>query len=147
MDNSKQNDIFALSVVKPDLSTKDMDLAGYTPDNTQLLSKDQYKNSEFAKKSFTDQTGNFNDKQFDEYYDKAASLYNDLSTTKYKDRIKNEIEYDPLSIYAPVGAKKRDIDFTITKVANPYHMREGISSNAMDESEFSVRELAQTNKV
>ena len=44
MDNSKQNDIFALSVVKPDLSTKDMDLAGYTTDNTKLLSKDQYKN-------------------------------------------------------------------------------------------------------
>ena len=145
MDIKKPNDIFVAVLEKPDVNTFDLAKSNFIPDNTQLLSADEYKQSDNVKKMFTDETGTFNENMFKQAYSKAALLYNDLDNDTI---LANALEWDPYDFTAPKDSKKVDIAPTILKDVNPFkntYSRTGI--NSVDVSDLSFRELAQGAKI
>lgn len=145
MDIKKPNDIFVAVLEKPDVNTFDLAKSNFIPDNTQLLSEDEYKQSDNVKKMFTDETGTFNENMFKQAYSKAALLYNDLDNDTI---LANALEWDPYDFTAPKDSKKVDVAPTILKDVNPFkntYSRTGI--NSVDVSDLSFRELAQEAKI
>lgn len=145
MDIQKPNDIFVTSTLVPDLNIHDLLKSNIVADNTALLDKDSYKNTEFVKKEYTNDQGVFDDIKFNAAYDKAASLYTDLSNTNY---LKNNIEYDPYDFYRPIDSKVKHPSLIIEKDINPYkniYGRTGFDS--IDKGELSVRELSQKSNI
>ena len=64
----KPNDIFVSVLTDPSASITNLMASGLNVDNTGLLSPEQYKQSDFVKKQFTDQNGKFQDDKFNQAY-------------------------------------------------------------------------------
>ena len=56
----KQNDWLVAGLLNPEFNTSDFLISGLTPDNTQLLTAEQYKKSSFVRDRFTED-GVFNE--------------------------------------------------------------------------------------
>ena len=97
MEETKRNDFFATLINNPDLTIKDLKDNDITPDNSSLLSKDEYKNMEAVKNcsEFLDDNGNFDDNKFDEYYKSAQILYNNYDQVELLQKLSKEQLYDP----------------------------------------------------
>lgn len=144
----KPNDIFVSTVLNPESSLLELSQAGVTPDNTGFLSIDDYKNTNFVKKSFTDDKGNFNNDAFQKAYVMAADNYKALTDKSYVKNLEKNVEYNPNSRFKPVGAKEQDLSVGLQLVKNPYHTKKGISSMYGETpSNLSIRELAQDSKI
>lgn len=142
---NKPNDIFAAILQKPNADIYDLAASNMTPANTQLLTIDDYKKSSKVQQMFTDDKGVFDDMKFKQAYASAAKLYNDLDTDN---TLAKSLEYDPLDFTAPVDAKTIDVRPIATKEFNPFktlYGRTGVYS--VDQSDLSLRELAQQGKV
>lgn len=146
MEIQKPNDIFTAVLMKPDVNEFDLTKSNVLPDNTQLLAPEDYKKLPKVQELFTNPTnGKFDDIKFNTDYSKAAQLYTDMASNK---TLFKALEYDPMDFTAPIGSKKIDVRPTITKDINPFkelYSRTGI--NSIDESDLSMRELAQQGKV
>lgn len=146
MENIKKpNDLFAAVLQLPDVNLFDLAKSDISTDNTQLLSKDYYKNNSNVKKLFEDERGKFNEVAFDNAYNRAALLYNDLGNDE---QLVKMLEWDPYDFTAPIGGKEFDIRPTITRDINPYkNLYSRSSINSIDTNDLSLRELAQTGKI
>ena len=147
-DNFKENDIFVSALINPDANINDLVHGGLNESNTQLLTPEHYKTSEFVKQAFTDKDGNFDESLFNTAYNHAAYLYQNLTDLNTSENIQQFVEYNPNDIYAPIEAKKATPTYEISRIANPYEQIEGIRSlfGTVD-SEKSIRELAQKSKI
>ena len=76
---NKQNDYFAASINRPDLSIDQMYAVGLTPSNTGLKDKDYYKDIKQVRDKFTDQNGKFNEEAYNVYYDGLQRSYNEFA--------------------------------------------------------------------
>ena len=144
----RENDIFVSTLLNPEANINDLIQGGVTANNTQLLTPEQYKDLDFIKKQFSDKKDNFDEELFNRVYEAAAAKFNDLATVQsYKD-LEKLGTYNPNDIYTPFGAKQEAKGATISRVRNPFEQTTGIRSlfGAQD-SEKSVRELAQKNKI
>lgn len=143
----KQNDWLVASLNNPNFTPQDFkDVSGMTLDNTQFLSKDDYKKSSFVRnqKVFQDNDGKFSEDKFDSYYNNIASTFNVFST---EDEVDN-YQYSIWDINRPSEGKIKDINFNISSVSNPEHLRIGIEGiNKVTTSDKSRRELAQNSKI
>lgn len=145
MENKKPNDIFVALLQKPDLNVIDLTQSNFVPDNTQLLSLEDYKQSNNVIKAFTSEDGKLNTEALDNAYLKAISLYNELGNDKV---LANALTWDPYDFTAPINSKKTNVSTKITKDINPYknlYGRTGI--NSIDTNDLSLRELAQQSKI
>lgn len=146
-DNFKENDIFVSTLFNPESNTNDLAQAGLNTTNTQFLSADDYKTSEFVKKAFTNQEGKFDEEAFSKAYMAAAYKYNDLAFQNTAQGIK-DLEYNSTDIYAPAGAKTKTPSYTIERITNPYESITGLRSLfGTAESNKSTRELAQKSAI
>lgn len=146
--NLKENDILVSTLLNPTANINDLIHAGINSDNTQLLSPDEYKSSDFIKKAFTGDDNKFNEEAFTKAYMMAAKAYSDLNSKTIVDDLKQFIEYNQKDIYAPTNAKFKTPTYNISRVSNPYESITGIDSLfGTAESHKSVRELAQKNKI
>jgi hypothetical protein len=142
---NKPNDLFVAVLELPDVNLFDLSKSEINTDNTQLLSKDYYKNNPNIQKLFKDDTGKFNDVAFDNAYNRASLLYNDLGNDE---QLAKMLQWDPYDFTAPAQGRHFDIRPVITKDVNPYknyYSRTGI--NSIDTNDLSLRELAQTGKI
>ena len=117
----KQNDIFAAVLQLPDANVYDLVNSEMNPENTQLLDKDFYKNSEIVKNTFVDSNNKFDEIAVDNAYNKAFSLYNEVI---------NDEQYNVIP--------------SLTKDINPFkneYSRDSIGS--ITPSKLSIREIAQ----
>lgn len=67
----KTNDWIVATLNNPDYTSQDFHvLAGMNLDNTQMLSEEQYKKSNFIlnNDAFKDANGNFSEQKFDDFY-------------------------------------------------------------------------------
>ena len=71
----KEKDWLVANLNNPDFSYSQFKEAGLTMDNTQLLSKQEYKNSKYIQDKFTDENGKFNEVAFDKVYDTVSKTY------------------------------------------------------------------------
>lgn len=147
-DIQQPNDIFVATVSDPNASTMQLYQSGITGSNTQLLSLDQYKQTPFVQKQFTDAQGNFNDKAFTTAYTIAASKYKEITDKDYMKNLTSQIEYSPLDTNRPIGAKVIDITPQLEKTPNPYMQRRGLEGlYSVSDPTYTMKEIAQRNYI
>ena len=147
MEITRPNDIFVATVNNPHATTYDLMTLDLTPENTGLLSKDDYKKSKFAQENFKTEDGKFDDVAFDEAFKAASNHYAQMSNKEFLTSL-NEVEYSPFDVTRPFNAKTFKVNVEYSKEFNPFqtsYSRTGI--NSITESPLSMRELAQQSKV
>ena len=55
--NLRENDIFVFTLLNPQANVNDLVNSGVNANNTQLLTPEDYKSSDFVKKQFTKEDG------------------------------------------------------------------------------------------
>lgn len=145
MEITKPNDIFVTSTLAPSVNVYDLLKSDITPDNTSFFDKDTYKNTEFAKKAFKDDNGNFDELKFNDAYLKASNLYTELSNDKL---LRKNLEWDAYDFMRPIDSKTKKESIAITKDINPYKDLYGRTAlHSIDKGKFSLRELAQKSQI
>lgn len=143
----KPNDMFVATVSNVNASTLDLVANDINFDNTQFLSKEEYKDTPFVQKMFT-KDDVFDEALFDQFYNLASEKYKELSDKKSYDSLEDFIEYDPFSASAPVGSKRRTPFVSYEKQINPRQQKIGIENfNTWSKSDKSLKELAQSHKI
>lgn len=151
MENNDINkaDWLKAGLLSPNNTLGDFKLEGLTPQNTQLLSPEEYKEKDFIKETFVDAEGKFNNKMFETYYEQQKETYNNFAKDEYDDKVLNSdyfAEYDP---FAPKDAKRGPTTgFKVKKIHNPLGNSMGTDTyGTISSPEFSIREIAQTQKI
>jgi hypothetical protein len=147
MEITKPNDIFVASLNNPNATTYDLMSSNLTPDNTSFFSKDDYKQSKFVQDKFIGQDGKFDEIAFNNAYNIAGAHYQQMSDSEYLKGL-NQISYSPFDVTRPKDAKTFKVSVEFDKDFNPFqqtYSRTGI--NSVNESNLSLREIAQQNKV
>ena len=143
----KQYDIFATLLQNTQAKPEDLITSGLSPDNTELRTKDEYKNSELIKTQFTDINGKFDESGFDSFYDIANTYYQSMSDTAYLEQALT-VPDSPLNINRKIGSKTYDTDTKFMPDFNPDKNSYNLTHfGSIDPNELSKRELAQRNKV
>ena len=144
---TKPNDMLVAKINNPMSSTYDFLSAKLTPQNTSLLSPDEYKQTQFVKDAFRTEDGQFDDIAFNEAYKSAAYNYQEMADDQYLANL-DEMDYSPFDVTRPKFAKTYNVSVEYDKDFNPYkrlYSRSGI--NSIDDNPLSVREIAQLGKV
>ena len=77
----KENDWIITRLNNPDFTPAQLSAAGVTPDNTGLLTADQYKKSPVIQEAFKNsETGKFDEAKFNTFYNAQAQDYNNFAT-------------------------------------------------------------------
>ena len=149
MSNTSKNDWLVASLTKPEYTLGDYEQLGLTPENTHLLSEKDYKANQQIQRLFTNQeTGKFDDKQFKQYYDVAKQTFNDFAKKEYDTTILNENFFFKNNMFVSDDAKRFKNTINISKVKNPFNKTSGIEGfNTKTDSDLSIREIAQTQKL
>ena len=137
----KENDWIVAGLNNPDTSTSEFLISGLNIDNTQLLTPEQYKRSNFIKNKFTED-GKFNEDAFNDFYKKRASEFNRLQNLDVQDTFL----YNPLDPRAAKGNKNVNspkYDYEI--VANPG--KQILFFGDTYQNNLSQREQAQKNRI
>lgn len=144
---TKPNDIFVAAVSNPEATTYDLMSSGIKGENTSLFSKDDYKNTAFVQERFTDDSGKFNDKAFNDAYTVAQHKFYELTSDQYAQDL-DKIVYSPFDITRPSEAKTFDATAIVHKEFNTFKELHGWTGiDSIDENPLSLREIAQLNKV
>ena len=64
----KPNDMFLATINNPNAKTYDFINNNVTSENTQILSKDDYRHKDTIQAQFTNEEGKFDDVMFDNFY-------------------------------------------------------------------------------
>ena len=136
----KQNDWLVAGLLNPEFNTSDFLISGLTPDNTQLLTAEQYKKSSFVRDKFTE-NGVFNEQAFDDFYRSRAAEFGRLQSMDVKDTF----VYSPFDTKAKLDSNIQSPQYSIDIVANP--TREVDVLGTTHDNGFSQRELAQQSKI
>lgn len=143
---NKQNDWLATLLYQPNLSIEDLNSLGITPDNTELKSRDDYKSLSAIQDAFKTDSGNFDEKAFNNFYDSALLAYNQYADESAAGNIADNYKFDPFDWRYDKTAK--DVRATVTLDKNPMGYSIGTKSiNEITDPIYSVREIAQTNRV
>ena len=127
------------------MSLDDFVTAGITTNNTELKSKDEYKEIPKVVEKFS-KDGKFDEVAFNNFYDQSLILYNNLANRETETKFAKEYDYDPWD-WRRKG-KTRDISSRYIAENNPMMNSYGIKGlGLISDSGFSIREIAQTNKV
>ena len=136
----KQNDWLVAGLLNPEFNTSDFLISGLTPDNTQLLTAEQYKKSSFVRDRFTED-GVFNEQKFDNFYKKRAEEFGKLQSMDIKDTF----VYSPFDTKAKPNSSVQSPNYSLDIVAN--QSREVNVFGATHDGGFSQRELAQQSRI
>ena len=137
----KENDWILDGIVNPDKSLDDFIIAGYNTNNTQLLSKDAYKNNTIVQQAFTE-NGAFNQVKFDEFYKNRSTSYGKMQQMDAID----SFQYSPFDVEAPKNAYYKSPEFNLIRISNPLRDKSSLTG-ALYSSGLSQREIAQQNKI
>ena len=144
---NKKNDWLATIINQPDFSINDMYTNGITPSNTEMKTRDYYKNIPAVIEQFSE-NGKFDENKFNNFYQSSLIMYNKFSNDVFENSLLEEHEFSPNAWYAPKDSRIRDVGAMVVKEINPERRSFGIKSlKEMGNSNLSIREIAQTNKV
>lgn len=148
----KKNDFFATLVKNPDLNLADLNSINITPDNSSLLSKDEYLGMQAVRDAdaFEGDDGKFDQKKFDNYYKQAQILYSEYSSDTFLDNLSENLTYGEDEWFAPKDAPKRDSNPIIVRNQIPTVDATGIAyltETTPDGLDLSIREQAQREKI
>ena len=109
----KENDWIVAGILNPEFNTDDFLISGLTPDNTQMLPEEQYKNSDFIRNKFT-VNGVFNEQEFHDFYSKRAKEFGKLQSTDLNDTF----IYSPFDTKAGINSTIQPLNYSIDIVPN-----------------------------
>ena len=147
MDITKPNDMFVASMNNPGATTYDLMTLQLTPNNTSLFNRDDYKQSKLIQDTFKTNEGVFDDVAFNAAYNQAANHYAEMATKEYLKDL-DTVQYSPFDVTRPKDAKLFNVSVEFSKDYNPYkQLYSRTAINSIDDNTFSLRELAQKEKV
>ena len=147
--NVKENDWLLNSLYNPAFTNSDFKAVGINANNTSLLDKETYKNSETIRNNPLLQTdGKFDEAKFNIVYNNVLESYNKLSSDTYNEDVMANATFFRDNIFAPVEKREQGPQIEVTKVTNPYRQTKGI----IDIDRWGPRtktemELAESEKV
>lgn len=145
---AKVNDWFAARLFQPDYTLVDFYAHNITPDNSDLKPMEDYKNLPEVQEKFKDQSGKFDEKKFNDFYNTSLALYNQYDGEEVEKRLLEAYVHDPYEWYTPGNETFREIGAKIVLGKNPLGDSQGIKGLLYNgPSQFSIRELAQREKV
>lgn len=142
----KKYDWMAILQYQPNYTLSDFKDLGVTPENTEFRSKDYYKGLEAVRNAdiFKKDSGEFDEKKFDKFYDEAALLYNNYANEEVFNNLGNSYTYDPWEWWNKDASKVKDTSPKIVLGENPWAITSGIKGlGIVTESPYSIREMAQ----
>ena len=146
--DEKKYDLFTNMVQNQDFSYDDLISAGLNSSNTELKDKDTYKRSEKVQELFKNDSGQFDEIKFNNFYNTASIFYNQMATADYNASVEKAAVYHRDNIFAPAEQRKKGPYFTTYETINPYHSTSGLTElGKVQDSPFSISELAQDRKV
>ena len=144
----KEYDLFVNILSNPQSSFDNLITSGLSINNTSLQDKSVYENNDEIREQFKDQYGEFDKTRFDAFYNNAKIYYNYLSQADYNESIKRQATFHRSNMFVEPEKRRQGPDFIEAKVANPYHVTQGIITPGLSgERTMSIDELAQANKV
>lgn len=141
---NKENDLILNMIGNPTMTVTDLQSVGLNVDNTSLASKDVYKNNEKVKKFFTNESGKFNEREFNTFYDNAVKAYNFMAQTKNMDTWSSQIPSSKYDIFAKPETKNMKMGMDIVKIENPMLQKIGTSQiGRWSDPTKTIDEIAQ----
>ena len=115
----KEHDLFAARMLNPDKGLSYFVAEeGLSSQNTQLEGKEFYKNKEKVKEFFTDDSGKFNQEEFDKFYKQISLEYSYLNNMDSAKFIFDTYEKSAADFTTPFGEVK-DYELEVERTANP----------------------------
>ena len=144
----KQNDWIVANINNPEFTNSDFkNISGLNLENTQFLTKDEYKKSKFITDNprfKNPNTGTFDDKLFDQFYDYQAQKFDEF----VEDDSIYQREYNFWDIRANDESKIKNPNFQFVNIPNPDRVSFGIYGRSMSgPRKLSKLELAQTQPI
>ena len=90
-ESQKPNDILVATISAPNATLMDLIQNDINASNTQLLTMDEYKQSQYIQDKFT-KDGTFDNNAFEQYYTLAAQKFEDLSDEDLATKLQKEIK-------------------------------------------------------
>lgn len=142
----KPNDIFVANLSAPEATTLDLLKNNINAENTSLLSPEEYKQTPFVKKKYSDDKGVFNEQAFNQDYLKAYNKYTELADAEAEDNLNKFLTWDKNDRYKPEGGKVWDTTPTFKKLRNPEAVAYSVTGiNSKSDPVWTPEELAQSN--
>ena len=144
----RENDYFLNMLSNPEFTENDFRVIGLDTNNTSIEDKDVYKSLDFIQSNPLFQTeGAFDEAKFDRFYNYSLASYNQFANNEASEEIaKSDFFRD--DIYANYDERTKQEETFIRREANPLRQKRGlIHANDVIESPYSIREIAQTQKV
>lgn len=147
--NVKENDWLLNSLYNPAFTNSDFKAVGINANNTSLLDKETYKNSETIRNNPLLQTdGKFDEAKFDIVYNNVLESYNKLSSDTYNEDVMANATFFRDNIFAPVEKREQGPQIELTRVTNPYRQTKGlIDIDRWGPKTKTEMELAESEKV
>lgn len=144
----RKNDLMFNVLANPTFQVEDFTAVDLNIGNTSLQDKSVYRNNSKVQQLFKKNDGSFDEKKFDQFYNKALSIYSQMSD---KDRNNTwEAQFKFAANNSSVSADKRDYSpqFKIISVPNPTRQTYGLVGwNKEGTRKQSYDELAQSHAV
>lgn len=142
-----KNDWIIANINNPDFTASDFkDIGGFTLENTELLSKEDYLKSDKILQNplFQNDKGEFSNSKFEDYYNNQAQKF----STFQQDSSLDNYEYGFWDVFQKPTSRVRNPNFNIEKVANPTHQSTGVVGiNLQGERAKSDFELAEKQQI
>ena len=147
--NNKENDLFLNMLYNPDMTLQDFQSVGLTADNTGIDNIESYKNNKKVRETFVTETGQFNEKEFEQAYTNAKKIYNIFTNMNEDEEIIKNGNFHRDNIFAPKQTLRHGPDVgTPTKIFNPMRQQGSISTlGKLEAPTLSVSEIAQQQEV
>ena len=144
----KPNDWFATRLFQPDYTLVDFYAQGITPDNSDLKPKEDYRDIPEVQEFFKDDSGKFDEKKFDNFYETTLALYNQYDNDEVEKRLLESYVHDPYEWYTPGNLTFREVGSKIVLGTNPLMQSQGVKGLLYEgPGQFSIREIAQNELV
>lgn len=147
-DQDNKWDLFLNIINNPDKNFEDLINAGFTADNSELLSKDIYQNDAEIKDYYTNSSGVFDQARFDEDYEVISQINQNLQNLKDYNKQINFFSYHRDNFLADESKRRKSPDFEIFRAPNPFEQTSGIISLGKTENPIkTAQEIAQGEQV
>lgn len=143
------NDYLLNYLENPEFTPSDFSEVGLNSGNTTIQPKSAYEGYEVIQNSSILQTeGKYDSNKFNEAYKNALLGYNDLTQKDHNKDVSQSVSYFRDNLFVPEEKRRKGPDFIVTKVANPLRQTTGFQTfNVREESDWTMREIGETNKV
>lgn len=143
---NKPNDFLAAQINAPeDFTLADFYAYGITPDNTDLKSKDYYREIPKVKEMFSN-NGEFDEDAFSQFYDSAQRAYNEWSQVDFASKLLENYARAPENIHKMTNPNVRDTSAKLFTTHDPWRHQVGFGNlYEVGKESYDIREVAQAN--